>query len=939
MTPDRWQVISRIYHDALALPPPARDGFVRSACAGDEQIAREVRSLLEQPSRDSFLNLPLSGGNSGTDSPMPSGRLGRFDLKGLLGAGGMGQVFRAHDSSLGRDVAIKILPAAFLTNPDRLARFEREARVLAALSHPHIAAIYGFEEIAGDPGSTATTQRALVLELVEGDTLAERLQHAPVPVTQALEIAGQIADALEAAHEKGIVHRDLKPANVKIRPDGVVKVLDFGLAKADGLPAAAGTTADLSPGRTSVGVVLGTPAYMSPEQARGAVVDKRTDLWAFGCLLYEMLAGRAPFAGTTPADIIAAVIHQQPDWRALPDDTPHAVRRLLHRCLEKNPKRRLRDMGDARLELDDREDAPAVPPPSGVRLKLALGGGMAIVAAVVLGAWLVRATEPREPLQFTLASGDGRVIQGAPLPSPDGRQLVFIATTSGDSALWVRSLGSSAVRRLAGTDNAQNPFWSADGESIGFSADRVLRRIPFAGGPVQRITDLDPTALGATWNHDNVIVFTPSNKAPLYRVPASGGQGEPLTTLDAERRENSHRWPQFLPDGRHFLFTARSDLPDQTGIHVGSIDNPGVTKRLLSASSRAIYTSSGHLLYLKDQTLLVHPFDVRALALTGEPVAIAGEVVVEAAAARGEFAASADGGVVTYVTIAPPRLVWFDRAGAEAGTVAARGAFAQIRLAPNQSQAAVVMPAPENGNRDVWVIALASGALTRVTSHPASDWFPVWSPDGGELIFASDREATPTFYRASAAGGGNEQLVFRAASREGVFPTDWSRDGRALVFHSYPRGDVSLLPLAPPAVPIPQVQSPFTDWTAALSPDGRWMAYVSDESGSDEVYVKPILGAARYRVSTVGGVQPRWRGDGRELFFIGANGKLFSVAIGAQNTFTAEAPKPLFDGCSNPGGAVPFMYRYDVTADGNRSLWICDGRDSALATVVVNGLP
>jgi Tol biopolymer transport system component len=943
MAADRWHLISRIYHEAMAREPAARDAFLREASAGDEHVEREVRSLLAQASGDSFLEdlLPGQSTVASNGGLTLTGTLGRFELRGLLGAGGMGEVYRAHDATLGRDVAVKILPRAFTTDPDRLARFEREARVLAALNHPHIAAIYGVEQIPREAGAEGTAARALVLELVDGETLAERLGRGAMSVSDALESARQIAAALEAAHDKGIVHRDLKPANVKVRPDGTLKVLDFGLAKAEGLTSRA-PGSDAPAGETSAGVILGTPAYMSPEQARGQTVDKRTDVWAFGCLLYQMLAGHAPFGGETPSDILAAVLEREPDWGGLPGTTPPSVRRLLRRCLEKNPKRRLRDMGDARLELDEGQPGASMTPGRAARGAWMLVAG-AVLAASALGyaMWTLwpRSGPPPQPVQFTLVGTAGQVIEGVPMPSPDGRHLLYAARArSGESALWVRPLGSSVALRLNGTDDAQRPFWSPTSEWVGFSANGVLKRTRLSGGPVQRITDLDPTMLGATWNSDNLIVFTPSNKKPLYRVPAAGGRQEPLTTLNSERRENSHRWPHFLPDGRHFLFTARSDLPEHTGIYAASIDDPGNPKWLLAAQSSAIYVSSGFLLFVRDNTLLAQPFDAAALQLSGEPVAVAGDVVGEREAAYGAFAASADAGVLAYNVIAPSRLVWFDRNGAEAGSIGARGDFGQIRLSPEGVQAAVVLPDPQNGNRDVWVIALASGAFTRITSHPAADWFPVWSADGTEVIFASDREATPTFYRAAAKGGGNEQLVFRASSRDAIYPTDWSSDRRALLIHSYPRGDISLLPLSAAAAPTRVVASPFTDWTGSLSPDGRWIAYVSDESGAHDVYVRSIGGSARHRISVGGGLQPRWRRDSRELFFLGAGDKLFSVAIGAPPSFTPDPPKALFAGCPSARPTSAFMYRYDVTADGKRSLWICGG-DGVTATIAVHGLP
>jgi Tol biopolymer transport system component len=929
-TDDRWRRVSRIYHDALAESPSARDELIRRACQGDEELERDVRSLLAQASGDSFLDglMPTAISDAPRRLAVP-GQLGRFELRALLGAGGMGEVYQAHDPSLGRDVALKIMPAAFTTDADRLARFEREAKVLAALSHPHIGTIYGIESIAPTEGGAESTIRALVLELVDGVTLAERLRRGPMPVDEAVAIARQIASALEAAHDKGVIHRDLKPANIKVRSDGVVKVLDFGLAKADGLNS-----------ETSVGVILGTPGYMSPEQARGLPVDKRADVWAFGCVLYEMLCGRAPFPGATPSDVLATVLQQEPDWQALPASTPPSIRRLLVRCLEKDLPRRLRDLGDGRLELDDADaPAPAVDHVARARRRtpwLVAAGAAAVAAAALV--W-PRSSPSPPPIQFALTAGDGVAITEVPVPSPDGRRLVFQGRSlAGESALWVRTLDSPSTRRLAGTENAQRPFWSPDGAFVGFAADGTLKRASVAGGPVQRIVGLDPTTLGATWNRDNVVVFSPSNKAPLHRVSGAGGRDEPLTVLDAERRENSHRWPHFLPDGRHFLFTARSDLPEQTAIYVASLDDPRSPKRLLSVQSRALYVSSGHLLFVRDNVLLQQPFNPSRLELSGDPVAIAGDVVTDRGGAYAAIAASADGAVITYNTLTPARLVWRDRSGRDLGTIAVRGDFSQIRLSPDASQALVVMPDPQNGNRDVWVVTLDTGALTRVTSHPGGDWFPVWSPDGSEVVFTSDRDQTQAFYRIRLSGGGGEQTVFTASTPGFIAPTDWSPDGQSLLMHTYPRGDISLLPLSPGATPRAITTSPFTEWVAAFSPDGQRVAYVSDESGVEEIYVRAIPSPERQRVSVDGGIQPRWRRDGSELFYIGAGDRLFAARVVQRPRFALHTPVALFDACSTTRGNNPFSYRYDVAPDGERSLWICDDTTRQAAIVMINAV-
>jgi Tol biopolymer transport system component len=934
MASDRWRLISQIYHEALGQPAEARDAFVHHACEGDAQLEHDVRSLIAQPSSESFFDAVLqqeSAGVLGQAGQRLRARLGRFEVRGLLGAGGMGEVYRAFDATLGREVAIKVLPPTFTRDAERLVRFEREARILAALSHPHIASIYGLEEIADaiDQGATA---RALVLELVDGDTLAERLDRSQLSIGEAIEIARQIADGVEAAHDKGVVHRDLKPANIKIRSDGVVKILDFGLAKAEGLSGGSASGRRSDSAETARGVILGTPAYMSPEQARGGVVDKRADVWAFGCVLFEMLAGRAPFGGDTPADTLAAVLDREPDWTLLPPATPDGVHRLLRRCLEKNPKRRLRDIGDARLELED-EPRLAKPTP---RRRFGVLAAAAVAAVFTLAALLIPRLRPAgalETVQFTLEAPEGHAIIGVPVPSPDGRHLVFVAhSPSRESALWVRAVGATAAQRIAGTENASNPFWSPDGRFVGFSVDRVLKRTAIAGGPVQRITELDPVTLGATWNRDDVIVLAPTNQAPLHRVGAAGGAPEPLTTLNSERRENSHRWPQFLPDGRHFIFTARSDLPQHTAVYVASLDNPGAPIRLVAAQTAAAFVSPGLLLFVRDNTLLAQRFDIRTLALTGNATAIAGNVA--------RFAASADGTVLTHIPVAMTHLAWFDRSGSERESIPARGRFTQVRLSPDESRAAVVTFDTAEVERDIWVVALSDGGITRVTSNPSADWFPAWSPDGSEIIFASERNDGSAFYVAPSTGGGSERRVFQARNADFVAPTDWSRDGRFVLFHSYPRADISVLPLATPEAPMPLIASPFTDWVASFSPDGRWVAYVSDETGQHEVYVGAVDQSRRYRVSVGGGIQPRWRRDGRELFFIGEAERLFAAPVTTEASFHFEPPKPLFQACPGLPGQErsPFMYRYDVGRDGARSLWMCAEKETRSPTVAVHAL-
>jgi eukaryotic-like serine/threonine-protein kinase len=940
---DRWTTIERLYHAAIERPAAERASFLENACAGDATLRSEVESLMRfDDAAESFIEVPAAAmmaavvpgvGASVSDDGLIGRDIGDYRVVSRLGSGGMGEVYRAHDRRLGRDVAIKVLPTHLSHAPERLWRLQREARLLASLNHPNIGAIYGLEEAAAAP--------ALILELVEGPTLADlvaRVARRGMRLNDALAIARQIADALEAAHQKGVIHRDLKPANVKLASDGTVKVLDFGVAKV-----LAGDSTEHgdreSPNTRSAtrhGVVVGTPGYMSPEQARGEPVDRRCDIWAFGCVLFEMLTGQPAFDGSDTSETVTAVLEREPEWGALPESTPAAIRRLLARCLERSLRRRLRDIGDARLDLDELSEPQITAPRStrGHGLPWILAGAAALVAIVSVVFWpRPAAIFPR--VQFAVDAPVGHALADVPVPSPDGTRILVLArSSSGETSLWLRAIDSASLQRIPGTENAAQPFWSPDGESVGFSADGLLKRTTVTGEAVQHVTHVDPQLLGATWSRDDVIVFAPANRTALHRVSAGGTGRAPLTSLNADRRENSHRWPHFLPGGRRFLFTARSDLTEYTGIYVGSLDSPGNPQWLMAAQSSAVYVPSGHLLFVRDSTLFAQEFDAETAELSGEAVAVAGDVLQNSSAASAMFAVSSDGRVLSYSESQKSRLAWFERSGRETPISGPRGGFSQIQLSPDGSRAAVVVADQQNGNRDIWLVTLVDGGLSRLTSHPTNDWFPVWSPDGGEMIFASDRDGRGTFYRTSTIGTMGEARMFMAASTGGSFPTDWSDDGRFLAFHSYPRGDISLLPLSGDSSPMPLVESPFTDWVAALSPDRRWVAYVSDETGIEEVYLRPMTHAGKYRVSVNGGVQPRWRRDSRELFFLGPRNELMAAAVGAGPSFVASQPVRLYEGCRGTR-RLTHEYLYDVAPDG-RSLWICPGDDGASAMTTVN---
>ena len=860
----------------------------------------------------------------------PGTRIGPYEVAGPLGAGGMGEVYRATDTKLKRQVAIKILPSSLAADVDRLARFQREAEVLASLNHPHIAAIYGLEESSG--------MTALVMELVEGDDLSQRIARGAMPLDDALPIAKQIAEALEAAHEQGIIHRDLKPANIKVRSDGTVKVLDFGLAKAmdpatASSPEAMNSPTITSPAMTQAGMILGTAAYMAPEQARGTVVDKRADVWAFGVVLYEMLTGQRLFAGTTMSDTIAAVLTREPEWTALPAGTPPAIRKLLRRCLEKDRKRRLTDAGAARLEIDDALTAsPTVEGASASGVLAATASPRArlpwiVATAAVLGmatlavpaARYLRQTPlpvPREMrLEITTPATD------APLQfalSPDGRSLVFVASADGPSRLWLRPLGETEAQPLAGTEGATNPFWSPDGRSIGFSTTTALSRLDIAGGTPQVLATVAGNPTGGSWNADGTILYTPGVTSPLWRIAAAGGEPTAVTQLEPPG-QTAHRYPQFLPDGRLFLFSVQG-TPDTAGIYLGSLDG-GAPARLTTADSGAQFLPPDRVVFVQAGTLVSRRLDLVGRALTSEPVTLADEVGADAIS-RGGFAVSGTGLVAYRVGgNAARQLTWFDRTGKAVGVAGEPDASdpAYPELSPDGRR--VAMRRAVQGNIGIWLRDLLRGGMTRLTFDAAFESVPVWSQDGARIAFNSNRTGVYNLYAKASNGSGAEaQLV---DSRNNTVPQDWSRDGRWLLYHElHPTTgrdlwalDMTSRDLTPRAV----ANTPAEEVVAAFSPDGRWVAYQTNESGRFEVVVQPFPDAGgKWQVSTAGGVAPRWRADGKELYFLAPDATMMAVPVTAAGpSFEAGTPVPLFPTRIVGGGTVTNNRpQYAIARDG-----------------------
>ena len=714
-------------------------------------------------------------------------QIGVYQITSLLGAGGMGEVYRAHDTRLRRDVAIKILPRSFTSDLTRLARFEREARMLAALNHPHIGAIYGLEEADG--------ARALVLELVHGETLGERIVRGPIPLSETLFLARQMADALEAAHEKGIIHRDLKPANIKLTPDGVLKILDFGLAKAASDAAPSDVIPTVTIEGTGDGVIIGTAAYMSPEQARGRPVDKRGDVWAFGVVLYEMLTGRRAFAGNTTSDVLAKVIEREPDWTALPASTPPRLRELLRRCARKDPKKRLQAIGDARIQIEElisgateeTATATAAQPRAQRSARFVLIG--AALALVTIAALAIPAARYfRRPVPEPLITRFEIPMPPTSDPvsfalSADGRQLAFVAMAEGTPRLWVRRLDQVTAQPLTGTEGARYPFWAPDGRAIGFFADGKLKKIYLGSGDPQVVADA-PNGRGGTWNHDGVIVFAPTGGEVLLRVMATGGTPVPVTQFPSGR--GSLRFPQFLPDGRHFLFFGLTG-GGEGHMYVGTIDG-GESKRVLAARSVAVYAPPASLLWVEEGVLVAQRFDPARAVVSGEPIPVVQGVGLDEGVYRGAFAVSATG-VLAHRTGRGERrqLTWVDRAGVARGTVGPpdEAGLSGPELAPDGKRVAVVRT--ERGNTDVFLIDAGRDAFRRFTFDPGVDSVPLWSSDGTRVVFSSRRNGLQNLFEKAASGAGDTRLLLPSGGPK--TPLSWSVDGQWLLYRYSPSED------------------------------------------------------------------------------------------------------------------------------------------------------
>jgi serine/threonine protein kinase/Tol biopolymer transport system component len=940
MTPERWKRIEALYHAADATPPDERARFLTDACVDDHDLRREIETLLADSGvEEDFLSgcvLPVpSASDDVVAEPMAGLALGDYRLETLLGAGGMGQVYRAHDTRLGRDVAIKVLPPEFTSDPDRLARLEREARMLAALNHPNICGIYGLETV----GQT----RFLVLELVEGETLAAVLAAGiALPVHEALAIARQIAEALEVTHERGVIHRDLKPSNVTITPAGLVKVLDFGLAKP---VTTSGPASDLTDARlatrnhTRPPGMMGTAAYMSPEQTRGLAVDTRTDIWAFGVVLFEVLVGKRPFRGDTTTDTLASILKTEPDWGELPPEIAPDLRRLLHRCLQKDPKRRLQSIADARVQIEDLlrgVDADLIAGEGArasrsdrftpLRRHQALAWATAAIAvlATLIGISLFR-TRDQPAFFFPVLPPPGAALatEESPIVSPDGQRLAFVAYgTDGTQRLYVHRLGASAPPQpLANTEGASLPFWSPDSQAIGFFAQGSLRTVnTFTGG----LRTLAPAggARGGTWSRHDVIVYVPSPREGPFRISAS--VDEPPRRVPVAAGTSPGGWfPSFLPDGRHFLeFEPTVRQPANAGVWVVALDS-GQRTRLIDAQSNALY-ANGHLLFWREGTVWAQAFDESALRLSGTPRRVADAVGLNPVTNQGLFSVS-DTGTLAYFagTVGQTELVWFNRSGTELGRPGAKGVISTIALSPDATRVVFDQADPRTATFDLWQLVFAVGAPDKLTFNPSHDIFPMWSPDGSRIVFTSVRERPPQLYVMDPHVAGGETRLFQSPLP--VVPSGWSRDGKTLFYTrtdaDTATGDVWSLSLddkASAAI----VSTTNDERYGVPSPDGRWLAYVSNESGTYEVNVRALKGpGVRRQVSVRGGSQPQWGRDTAELIYLAPDRTLMAVDFqSGRDAFGFGSPRPLFRTRTKSIEIQGTTRTYAVTADGQHFL-------------------
>ncbi len=871
--------------------------------------------------------------------------LGPYEILSTLGAGGMGEVYRAKDTRLGRTVAIKVLPSHLSSNPDLRQRLDREARAVSSLNHPHICTLY---DVGHQEGVDF-----LVMEYIEGQTLSSRLQKGPLLTAELLQYSIQITNALDKAHKQGIVHRDLKPGNIMLTKSGI-KLLDFGLAKLQPAVSQVPEVSSLPTEQrdlTKEGMILGTIQYMAPEQLEGKEVDARTDIFAFGCIVYEMVTGRKAFIGKNQASLIAAIMSSEPSpVSTIQPATPPGLDRVIKTCISKDPDDRWQNAHDLMGELKwiagpgSEAGVPLTPlTRSKGREWLWLSWILTAIALLLAGAAIVRyKNQPATfegPVRSSIVLPEKSSLRAAVL-SPDGTRLVFVARdTSGKNLLWIRALDSLTVQPLPGTENPSFPFWSPDSLHIGFFASGKLKKIDATGGLAQALCDA-PFNRGGTWSKDGVILFAPVTDGPLYRVSASGGVPTPVTHFDPSRGETTHRWPFFLPDGHHFLYLVASfgGQKEKTGIYVRSLDS-NEEKFLVRANSSVTYTPPGYLLFYRERNLLAQAFDVKSLQVNGDPILVAEDIQYFPQIYGALFSVS-ENGVLLYQGQSGSgvsQLVWFDRNGKQNGSLGAAGNQANPRISPDGKRVALNIADPETSNTDIWIYESSEGIPTRFTSDPAFESGPIWSPDGRQIIFQSLQLGHSDLHHKNSNGSGNEETILQ--SERSKYATDWSPDGRFILYLAFDTKtnlELWAVPVSGERKSIPFIKTPFGVSQGQFSPDGRWIAYSSNESGKWEVHVAPFPGpGGNWQVSINGGSEPRWRRDGKELFYMAPDGKIMAIEVKEGPSFEAGTAKVLFQTRRREQISSTDLFSYDVSADGERFLVNTDAGEATSFTLTL----
>ncbi len=851
-------------------------------------------------------------------------RLGPYEIEAPAGAGGMGEVYRARDTRLDRTVAIKVLPEQFATNPELRQRFEREARSISALNHPHICTLH---DVGHQDGIDF-----LVMEYIQGESLADRTARGPLPVEQVLKIGMQIAEALEKAHGAGIIHRDLKPGNIMLSKSGA-KLLDFGLAKPAGAvlaarvsSGAAGVTRTGPPSPvTEKGNIVGTFQYMSPEQVEGKEADSRSDIFALGAVLYEMATGKRAFDGKSPISVASAILEKDPEpiSKAQPL-TPPALEYVVAKCLAKDPEERIQSAHDVKLQLAWIAESGAQAEGTGAgqrkgreRFAWAVAAALLVVLIGLAGAWWLQSRQSRRTMYFSSAF---------PYPAndvalaPNGRTAALVAYEehANKYVIWIYEVGSASAKSLAGTEGASHPFWSPDGKSIGFFADGKLKKVELTGEAPQVLCDA-PHGRGGTWNRDGVILFSPNTAVGLYRISSGGGSPVQVTQPDPSKSETSHRWPVFLPDGKHFLYLAANFSGDfqKNTIYAGSLDS-NAKLAVIATSSNAAYADPGYLLYVRDNALVVQRFDTKRLALQGDPHTITDEVQYFAQIAMGVFAAAGSDTLIVQTGTGADKsqLTWFDRAGKQIGTIGNPGLLTNPALSPDGRHVAFGESDKDGRHVDVWVRDLVTDAMTRLTFSPGLNELPIWAPDSRRLIFTSNQKLHWDLRLKNADGSGTEAVVAQSSAPT-TAPWSWSRDGKDVLFM---RDGELWLASWPGKVEKPLLHAVMVR-NAQFSPDDKWLTYASNETGKWEVYVSPFPSfSSKWQVSQGGGEEPRWRGDGKELFFLSPEGKMMAVPVMTGNSFEAGSPITLFQTHLRQPISSTDMVSYDVSRDGKRFL-------------------